>query len=141
MVNPAPDHTTDNGVGIQDVLDYHQDAHGEPEIRVASVLRRAERLVADLAPPSANATKPTDYAPMAADAELAVFVHLWETESHLERDEIMDRRKVYRDQAAVEELVRQSMGSYYVGPREIPPNADPPRPRTRLSNISPDPLW
>lgn len=131
-------YTTANGTTEYGALDYYPKAAGTPEARIDSVLRRAERIVRDLAPPPD--TLDSKYSAVAADTELAVFEYLLETSPHAEREQTLDRMVVYRGDG-LEQLVRQSMGSYYVGPRVVPPNADPPAPPAKLTNVSPDPLW
>jgi hypothetical protein len=135
-------HVTANKVTASQAVDYHpglKDVASGPASRVDSVLRRAERLVRDLAPPPDPLDE--EYKPAAADAELAVFEFLFSNPAHLESDQLSDARSTYRRLESVEQIVRQAMGRYYVGPREIPPNADPPRPGARLTNVSDEPLW
>lgn len=135
-------YTTNNGITETQAADYHPDltdvASG-PASRVDSVLRRAERLVADLAPPPDPLD--TEYPKAAADAELAVFEFLFSNRAHLESDQLSDARETYRRPESVEEIVRQAMGRYYVGPRFVPDRNDPPAPKAKLSNVSEGPLW
>lgn len=132
-------HTTENGVTVERATSYHAPAaNGSPE-RLDTILRRAERLVRDLAPPS----DPVDneYKSTAADAELAVFEFLWESPAHIDRETVLDATTYNRGQGALLELVRNAMGRFYIGPREIPPNASDDRPPSVVHNVSPDPLW
>lgn len=130
---------TANGNDMDRVIEYYPPASNAPETRVDTVLRRAERLVRDLAPPP----EPVDneYKPTAADAELAVFEYLYESMPHVERKQELDATVVYRDPAGVEDVVRREMSRYYVGPRVIPPNTPETRRGSSLHNVSPEPLW
>lgn len=132
-------HITVNGVTIERAKNYHAPASsGSPE-RLDTILRRAERLVRDLAPPPDPIN--SEYNPTAADTELAVFEHLWERASYVDRDDVMQAATVYADHKALENLVRDSMGRFYIGPREIPPNTPETRRGSSLHNVSPEPLW
>lgn len=132
-------HITTSGVTVERATSYHAPASkGSPE-RLDAILRRAERLVRDLAPPPDPVGN--EYPPTAADAELAVFEFLWERKSYVERDDVMQASAVYADHKALENLVRDSMGRFYVGPREIPPNSPETRRGSSLHNVSPEPLW
>jgi len=132
-------HTTQNGVTTAHATEYHAPAKRAPERRLDAILRRSERLVRDLAPPPS----PTDgeYGQTAADAELAVFEHMWERASYVDKDGVMQASTTYADRKALEDLVRDSMGRFYVGPRVIPPNTpETPAPAV-VTNVSEDPLW
>lgn len=135
------DHTTDNGLSVADLRAAYSEVLQAPDSRLASLLRRAERLVADLAPkPSGLSTEDEErYADAAIDTELAVFEFLYESGGAVQTEAVDQLRTTYRDQREVQEIVRQSMGVYYVGPREVNPN--PPRAKTRLKNVSEEPLW
>lgn len=135
-------YTTANGVTDAQAVEYHEAARvpgGGSALRLETTLRRAERIVAELAPPPEPAD--AEYTAVAADAELAVFEWLWETAAYLERNEVLDSRVVYRDPRALEDLVRREMGGYYVGPREVAPREAKDVASTVLTNVSDEPLW
>lgn len=135
-------YTTANGVTEAKAVEYHGPAAGSAAYRLDTTLRRAERLVKDLAPPpeGMSAEEAVTYSVVAADAELAVFEWFWERPDYLERDKIGDVDVKYRDASAVEDLVRREMGRYYIGPREVAPRQNL-SPSATVKNISDQPLW
>lgn len=132
-------HTTANGITVEQATEYHAPAKDKSARRLDTTLRRAERLVRDLAPPPSP--EDPEYAPTAADAELATFEYMWGRVSYVEREDVMQASTVYADRKALEDLVRDSMGRFYVGRRVVPPNAPDDRPASVLTNVSENPLW
>ena len=133
-------HETANGVTVANATEYHAPAKGGSMRRLDAILRRSERLVCDLAPPDGE-TASREYTETAADAELAVFEHLWERPSYADKDDVMQASTTFADRKALEDLVRDSMGRFYVGPRVVPPNTPETRARSVLTNVSEAPLW
>lgn len=134
-------HITINGTTTVQATEYHTPASEASESRLDATLRRAERLVKDLAPPPSP--EDLEYPSTAADAELAVFEHLHESLYYVERDVVGNATTVYRDRKALEDLVRDAMGRFYVGPRAIepnPPDGSAGAPSV-LTNVSEHPLW
>ena len=141
-------YTTANGVAstspdppdssVQVVTDYYEGAQGASGARRDGVLRRAERRVAELAPPPDPKTD--RYTRMARDTELAVFEFLFEQRPHLERETQLDASVTYAGEQGLLDLIRAEMGEFYVGPREVRPREDR-GPKTVLHNVSDEPLW
>lgn len=122
------------------VMNYYQGAAGAPETRLDGILRRAERRVADLAPPPDPKTD--RYTRMARDTELAVFEFLFEHRPHLEKEGQLDANATYRDEKALLNLIRAEMGEFYVGLREVQPRTEAlPGPKAVVRNVSDEPLW
>ena len=120
-------------------------AQGGPQGRIDRMLRTAEGIVRDLAPPPENVTgeEAEKYRQTAADGEVAVFEYLWESKPHLERDTRLDMSATYRrdPDKALQSLVRSVMGRFYVGPRVVPTRDETVEPKAVVHNVSPEPLW
>jgi hypothetical protein len=147
-------YTTANGVAsvapdppdasIQVVTDDVEAAQGAPQGRIDRILRTAEGIVRDLAPPPAEDEDPqNEYPRAAADGEVAVFEYLWESKPHLERGTWLDASATYRRDSdkALQGLVRSVMGRFYVGPRIVPPRDETIEPKAVVHNVSDKPLW
>jgi hypothetical protein len=129
---------TANGVATQNATDYFEKARGSAEVRLDAVLRRAERVVRSLAP--SPSTPPDDeYKAAAADAELAVFEHLWQRPSYLKREDWLDGSATYTDDGALEGVVRDAMGGYYIG--EDTPSGGNGDGKAAVFNVSDEPLF
>ena len=129
---------TSNGTTTQNAMDYCEAAKGAATVRVDAVLRRAERTVRSLAPPPST---PSDvqYKASAADAELAVFEHLWQRPSYLKREDWLDGSATYADDGALAGLVRDAMGGYYAG--EDAPSGSSNDGKAAVFNVSDEPLF
>jgi hypothetical protein len=114
------------------VMDYFPGAQGAPQTRLDVLLRRAERVVRDLAPSPDPAT--TEYRAAARDAELAVFEFLFSRPSYLQQHKVIDESVTYADEQALEQLVRDAMPGYYAGSLGSEGAAS-------VHNLRPEPLW
>lgn len=130
-------HTTANGATTQNAIAYCEAAKGAAEVRVDAVLRRAERIVRSLAP--SPSTPPDDeYKQAARDAELAVFEHLWQRPSYLKRQDWLDASATYADDGALQGVVRDAMGGYYLGEVDSLASNDG---KAAVFNVSDEPLF
>lgn len=142
MAYTTANNVTTNGEAIDAVLvtDYYGGAVSAPGVRQDGILRRAERRIAEVAPPPDPKTQV--YTSRAADTELAVFEFLFESRPYLERENQLDASAVYAGDRALLDLIRAEMGEFYVGPREVVPRTEAkPGAKTMLHNVSPEPLW
>lgn len=128
---------TANGTTTTDALSYYESAKNAPESRQDGILRRAERRIAEVAPPPDPVT--AKYTERASDTELAVFEFLFEHRPQFERENQLDASVVYADEQALLDLIRAEMGEFYVGPKEPVPESKPGS--VMLTNVSPEPLW
>lgn len=128
---------TANTTTTQNAIDYCEAAKGAAGVRVDAMLRRAERVVRSLAP-SLQTPPDAEYKSFAADAELAVFEHLWQRPSYLKREDWLDGSATYSDDDALAGVVRDAMGSYYVGEDEAYGGSDG---RAAVFNVSDAPLF
>lgn len=104
--------TTDpaSGVGLVKVQDYDDSFAGASQVRLDTLLRRAERRVKDIAPPAGT---PTDeYRAAARDAELLAFDYLFKNPGYLESHSVLDESVSYAKGDALTRIISETMGGF-----------------------------
>lgn len=100
---------------LQIVTDDVQQAQGAPQGRIDRVLRTAERIVKNLAPPDAE-PRSEDYRQAAADTEISIFEYIWETRGIVSsQSSIVGTSVSYQSDPQVLKILRDAMGDYYTG--------------------------
>ncbi len=118
---------------VQVVTADVESAEGASESRIDRVLRMAERIVGNLAPPDGE-PRSEGYRRAAADAEVAVFEYLWDTKGYVGTARSAAGSSVsYQSNPAVLRIVEDAMGDYATGGGGTA--------AASVSNVSPEPLW
>lgn len=113
--------TTPNGLSASDAIAFSDDAEGMPYSRAETYLGLAYRRVARYAPEPvagfADQAQEDAYREAARDTEKLVFDYLVATRGFVQSESLSGVSSTsYADDKAIERIVADSMGDYYVRP-------------------------